>query len=676
MDLELGYRPSTGLVVTAELFGGNTLYTHNAVGAGTTYDDALDQIGLTGLRYPGGAMTEQWGEAFYDDPNTPPASAEGAHTFVGLDAFLAYASAEGRAVTIVLPTSHLFEGEAEGAAQRALRDDAVAKVGAFVRDLLAAHHEVDFAGFEIGNEYWNHTTWMTSKEYGILANAVAIEVQAAMDAVLGKDAGQPAILMQMGDPWGRDFDVGDYAGTTMTWQQQIAQANADVLAGMTDAARDAVDGVIEHYYFTETGPALTLGDNPAEFADRSYREIAADLAQFRAAWDEAAHGALSLAITEWGLDHRATTQLGLPSAAVALEMFEGLLRLGAGLAHAWPVEIRGPTDLAGRHDGGDGDNEGKLTPIGEAVRLMAAHTIGLELIDNGFDAEDRLVENVEVNAFGSDERFVVFISSRSDIPQDITLDVSAQVADFASMSGTRLMLDDPAAPWNQPWRFATTEALDGAELGNSTDISVTLGAWEVVMVEFVLPDLTLREADLASVNLIAGHASDDRLKGTGDSDRMLGRAGSDLITGHAGEDRLAGNTGHDRLLGGRADDVLFGGFGHDRLQGGSGDDTLFGGAGNDRLFAGPGNDVLTGGGGADVFVFSGAGFNTVTDFGRGDDSIDLRATGQSLGTLTITSATYMVDGVMQVGTLVDYGAGAIFLIGTDPDGLGPGDFLL
>ncbi|MEO1801489.1 MAG: hypothetical protein AAFR62_13865, partial [Cyanobacteria bacterium J06629_2] len=52
--------------------------------------------------------------------------------------------------------------------------------------------------------------------------------------------------------------------------------------------------------------------------------------------------------------------------------------------------------------------------------------------------------------------------------------------------------------------------------------------------------------------------------------------------------------------------------------------TCRGGNGRDTLNGEAGNDVLTGGASSDVFVLAaGEGTDTITDFGRGNDSISL-----------------------------------------------------
>jgi Ca2+-binding RTX toxin-like protein len=64
--------------------------------------------------------------------------------------------------------------------------------------------------------------------------------------------------------------------------------------------------------------------------------------------------------------------------------------------------------------------------------------------------------------------------------------------------------------------------------------------------------------------------------------------------------------------------------GNDSLSGESGADLLFGGNGNDNLSGGSGNDTLEGGVGHDSFAFAeGSGQDTITDFARGEDLIDV-----------------------------------------------------
>ncbi len=58
-----------------------------------------------------------------------------------------------------------------------------------------------------------------------------------------------------------------------------------------------------------------------------------------------------------------------------------------------------------------------------------------------------------------------------------------------------------------------------------------------------------------------------------------------------------------------------------------GDDTLIGGAGNDTLAGGTGTNHLSGGEGIDTFVIESGGIQIIEDFERGNDKIDITASG-------------------------------------------------
>lgn len=114
---------------------------------------------------------------------------------------------------------------------------------------------------------------------------------------------------------------------------------------------------------------------------------------------------------------------------------------------------------------------------------------------------------------------------------------------------------------------------------------------------------------------------------------------------------FSGATGAGRIQGDWTDDTfdfsattivgkvsIDGGGGSDTIIGTIGDDMLVGNSGNDRLAGGLGNDLLTGGNGGDTFAFGTAwGHDTVTDFRRGVDKLDLRDAGvNQLAELSIT----------------------------------------
>ena len=139
-----------------------------------------------------------------------------------------------------------------------------------------------------------------------------------------------------------------------------------------------------------------------------------------------------------------------------------------------------------------------------------------------------------------------------------------------------------------------------------------------------------------------------------------------------GNDVLKGNELGNELEGNSGDDRMYGYAGEDTLEGGPGADRLYGSAGDDTLTGGPGNDRLSGGADADVFVFTpGDGDDTITDFTRGEDKIDLSAF--SLDEPIDLSMTTSADGV----TLDLPGAdgGTVLLAGLDTNP-GTDDFIV
>lgn len=168
-----------------------------------------------------------------------------------------------------------------------------------------------------------------------------------------------------------------------------------------------------------------------------------------------------------------------------------------------------------------------------------------------------------------------------------------------------------------------------------------------------------------------GELGDDLLDGGAMADSLFGGAGRDTLYGGTGSDLLEGGDGPDMLYGGSEADRLFGGNGHDFLDGGTGHDLLSGGNGNDTLLGGLGSDTLTGGAGSDVFAFTSADespandqHDTITDFTRGEDRIDLSALAAAS---FIGGATFSGTGQAQLRFSQVDGGGMVFL---DVDGDG------
>lgn len=154
----------------------------------------------------------------------------------------------------------------------------------------------------------------------------------------------------------------------------------------------------------------------------------------------------------------------------------------------------------------------------------------------------------------------------------------------------------------------------------------------------------------AGENEIDAGPGDDNVAGRAGRDRLFGQDGEDTLLGQAGRDRLSGGSDDDRLKGGAGNDTLSGGTGNDTLNGGGGNDEMFGQSGADTLVGGNGDDLQYGGGGSDTFVYRdlNEGDDTIGDFVRGTDVIDLSAVASGFGQLTIQTGALGVE--VQFGT--------------------------
>ena len=147
------------------------------------------------------------------------------------------------------------------------------------------------------------------------------------------------------------------------------------------------------------------------------------------------------------------------------------------------------------------------------------------------------------------------------------------------------------------------------------------------------------------------------------------------LTGSSYNDVLAGDLRDNTLKGRAGDDTLYGGpdGGDDRMFGGNGDDRIFGGKGNDTISGDAGNDTLSGGPDDDIFVFApGDGNDIISEFGNGNDSIDLSAF-EDIDSFNDLSVEQQEDNV--VIDLSGQGGGTIVLSDFDIINLYASDFI-
>jgi Ca2+-binding RTX toxin-like protein len=246
--------------------------------------------------------------------------------------------------------------------------------------------------------------------------------------------------------------------------------------------------------------------------------------------------------------------------------------------------------------------------------------------DNGFDGNDD-VNGQLLSATGEK------IGAEFQISSDLTSYYISRITASETIDGRVVVT------WDSP---------DGEIFGRTVDPRQGAIEWvgDASAEQFTGTDLA---------DTLDGGAGDDVLQGLGGADTLVGGDGSDTASyelattgvvanlatptansgGAAGDsfatiENLRGSAHVDTLVGDAGANVLSGLAGNDTIEGGDGSDTLIGGDGDDTLRGDGGADMLTGGIGKDVFVFgnltdsAGTSFDTIADFTRKQDKIDLR----------------------------------------------------
>jgi len=200
----------------------------------------------------------------------------------------------------------------------------------------------------------------------------------------------------------------------------------------------------------------------------------------------------------------------------------------------------------------------------------------------------------------------------------------------------------------------------GQLLGDSVTVHAADGTTQAIAIQITGVDEFVGggvQTGTAGADTLTGSVGNDQLSGLAGNDRLLGLDGNDTLDGGAGDDVMDGGTGTDTAsyasatgsvtvslaltvqqnTGGWGKDTLtgienlVGSASADTLTGSAGANAIDGGAGDDRITGGLGADRLTGGAGRDLFVYtavgdsSGAGHDTIVDFVRLTDRIDLSA---------------------------------------------------
>jgi hypothetical protein len=473
------------------LFGANVLATRSNLEQGGTYDQLIEQLGVSGFRYPGGSLTERYFDI--TDPNATVVfdrDTGEARDFIPLNEALSYAGSEGLSVTIVIPTRDLLSENVDDNGDRFAAIDEDALRG-FVRDVVTGEHGVaDIEAFELGNEYWG-SGQMSSVEYGRLSSEMATIINDELD-MQDSDAG---IIVQSGtnfdfarmsDQFAEDMsseeilaDLNETYGLNLTEDSLFSSgevnwtdvANEMILSEFdTLAEQEAVDEVAVHLYSRGQ-----VNDDQRSFFLNATDE----------AWGDVMPDA-DITVTEWNTAGNTAsldrdTDYGLHQSHEMLNVVEEFLRYDVQNAHVWPLVQNTPNTLS------VDDGEADLSPGGAMFSLMQDALPGMTALDLTPEAgRDTEVEEdgVAVHGFWQPDELVFYVAATGEDGADTNVDFSGLVQDVGLVEITHLgVAEGDEVGSNRS--DAIVQDIDPASVMDGTELAVQMGEGEILQVRMV-----------------------------------------------------------------------------------------------------------------------------------------------------------------------------------------------
>ena len=469
-------------MATTSLFGGNILATRGTMTGPGSYEEAINGLNVTGLRYPGGAVTEQYFDITNPDASTATSAATGeVSDFIPISDFLAYAGANGNNVTIVIPTSGLirevpsYPGEFIPEINAA---ETIANVRGFVHDLVTGFYgDANITGLEIGNEYWGSGA-MTAVEYGHAASSIALAIDSELTLLsdqFGIDTSGIGILVQSGYNFGTSRISDDYVGWSseaviddLVSRYPLADISYDNIRGSgvvnwteinneliimafdTPQEIDAIHGVLGHVY--------SYGLDSQDTGVYQLNSIENNWIEKPGFED------LDIHITEWNM--KSTDSLdraedyGLFQAHEMLNIVENFMAADVAEAHVWPLFQNTANALS------VGFEYSGPTAPGQFFSMMSENLPGKAVID--FTPNDSLTSEyqtstVDVHAFAGQGDMVLYLMSPLNETTATDIDLSNFVAGFDFMEVSVLGV----APGENP---GTTSSEIEVQQLNSADV--------------------------------------------------------------------------------------------------------------------------------------------------------------------------------------------------------------
>ena len=420
------------------------------------------------------------------------------------------------------------------------------------------------------------------------ADAIAIEHDGSLDAILGSDA--PGLLNLVSRHGGLVTVAAD------------AQASADgLLAGVAEADAQA-GGLRNINVFTDGNGDITLGvdANAEAMADG---EVVIELKA-----DADAYG-----VQGTGDDRHYVSIIGNPFADVAAKSLlvgndneetkvGGLSANAVGLQHLAVSSVGSSNNIGATVEASIGAKD-----LGSNVSSdVYSITIGASAIG---------VDDVLVRTNGNDQAHVSGSAAlRADLSGWDNFDAGAidqlnsfgiRASNITTSTGNDRVEGHASSDINQFELFLDSADLD-VNGGGVVDSSINTGSGNDEVIGTASGDGLSAAQGFVNSYVNTGTGNDVVSGGASGSNFLMG-LGDDAVTLVASEGSvLDGGIGNDnlRVTGASSSTRLDGGIGKDQLQGGSGADDLSGGIGS---------DVIRGGAGADRFHFTGADMLSGTD---------------------------------------------------------------
>ncbi|WP_294223203.1 calcium-binding protein [uncultured Shimia sp.] len=666
MSMTLQSSSGTGMVVSQEMFGANTVFSVNTdMGVPLeNYVEGARALEIQNFRFPAGQGDSldgenegvDWLNVIELEENEDGEMVLREEVRNALDAAIAaHDNGTDVKVTMVIATKLYTIEEYED------KYDDIARFA----EIMVTDYADQIEALEIGNEYWA----IGETSYGTKADIAARALAEGMERAGVSEDDQPSIIVQMATP----NDGSEYHSSVddRPFGERRDDANQHIIDHLSEAARDAIDGVVEHYYYRRDYDEFTGAGDEQGFIPNDY-----------AIWEANFDKELDLHVTEWNIRTTNLEQNGIRSAGILPEMMEYMVSWGADAAHGWPVVHNTTSMLAGtRSDMPILNEDGWVVNSvrGATYDVMSSELVGLQLLETNFSNDDG---RMEIQAYQDGGKVVVQVASRTGEAVDLDLDLSTLVSGYENAYGVKVGYDRSADSSDGVYRDdgeyvqAESTIIDGEPYYfneydvratvtdvevDSADMTLSLNPYEMVQLVFEFSfssppppaeegrvvegtpgdDEIVTEGGNDSVEGLAGNDNiianggfdtvrggdgNDRIEGGKQDDYLYGDEGDDALYGHAGDDSLKAGEGNDSISGNQGADTLLGNEGNDVLRGGDDNDSMNGGQGNDTLKGGNGRDIMTGYNGADTFAFELEDMmdgDIITDFEPGKDMISL-----------------------------------------------------